>query len=167
MPDLSAGAIKLLPVLGAIQEGAAAHDTTADLWARVSTAAAAQGFDISGANAIDLGQLRSWAATNAYAAEALNSAGATQTIDASMIGSELYTSAGTIEGQQALYNVRFLQTVVENGVELDLWRTSQIRGLLPPTKDQLQQLMDSDAQQLADEYNQTHVGIGSITVSVG
>lgn len=167
MADLRPGAAKLLPLLGDIQAGAAAHDTTADLWARVQTAAAEQGYDISGANALDLGQLRSWAATNAYAAEALNNAGSTASLDASMIGRELYPMAGIAGGVQSLYNVRFLQTVIENGVEIDLWRTSQIRGLLPPTKDQLAEMMDSDAQQLADEYNQTHVGISSLSISVG
>jgi len=167
MADLRPGAAKLLPLLGDIQAGAAAHDTTAALWQRVQDAAASQGYDISGANALDLGQLRSWAASNAYAAEALARAGASTSLDASMIGRELYTTPGTIEGQAQLYNVRFEHTVIENGVEIDIWRTSQFTGLLPPTKDQLQQIIESDAQQLADEYNQTHVSVGSITIAAG
>lgn len=167
MADLRPGAAKLLPLLGDIQAGAAAHDTTAALWQRVQDAAASQGYDISGASALDLGQLRSWAASNVYAQEALAKAGASTSLDASMIGRELYTTPGTIEGRQQLYNVRFLHTVIENGVEINIWRTSQFTGLLPPTKDQLEQLMDSDAQQLADEYNQAHVSIGSISIAVG
>lgn len=167
MADLRPGAIKLLPLLGAIQEGSAAHETTAQLWDRIHTEATAQGMDISGAGATDLGQLRAWASSNVYAAEAIAKSSGSRSIDASMIGAELYAGAGVIEGRQQLYNIRFEHTVIENGVEISLWRTSQITGLLPPTIDDLEAIMEGDAQQLADEYNQTHVSIGSISIRVG
>lgn len=167
MADLRPGAIKLLPLLGPIQEGAAAHLDTAELWASIRDAAAAEGYDISGAGATDLNQLRAWASGNVYAAEAVQRAGPGRSLDSSMIGRELYAGEGVIEGRQQLYNIRFEHTVIENGVELQLWRTSQISGLLPPTIDDLEAMMEGDAESLADEYNQSHVSIGSISIRVG
>ena len=167
MAELSPGAIKLLPLLDVIQEGAASRDTTAQLWTRVQTAANAQGFNIAGAGAISLGEIRSWAVGNRNATAALNAAPANASLEARMLGAELYTRSLQERAAVPLSYARFQHTVIENGVEMDIWRTSVFRGLLPPTKDQLRGILEGDAVLLADEYNQTHVGVGDIALSVG
>jgi cytosine/adenosine deaminase-related metal-dependent hydrolase len=140
--------------------------STSDLWQAVRDAAASQGFELTGVNAVDMGQLRAFAVANRNAAEAFNSAVAGTSLDAGMMGQELYYTASNRPDSLALYNVRFMHTVIEDGVEIDLQRTDQIRGILPATKDQLMQMLDSDAQILADEYNQSHVSIGDVTISL-
>lgn len=165
MADLSPGAQRLLAFLPDIQSAVGEHATTQQFWQAIQDAAASSGFDISGVNAIDAGQLRSFAVANRNAMEAFNRAATDASLNAGFIGSELYQQPGNVPDSQRLFMVRFAHTVIEDGVELDVWRTDQIRGYLPPTKDQLMSLLDSDAQLLADEYNQTHVGIGSVSIS--
>lgn len=165
MAELSAGAQKLLPFLSDLTAGISERDTTAELWDRVNAAAESQGFTLTGASATSMNEIRSFIVANRNASEAFMAADTNASLQAQYIGQELYNQPGNTPDSQRLYNVRFSHTVVEDGVELDVWRTDQIRGLLPPTKDQLMGLLDSDAQLLADEYNQTHVGIGSVSIA--
>jgi hypothetical protein len=165
--DLTPGATKLLAYWGNIQSAVAARASTAELWATVRDAAAADNFDISPANAVDMGQLRSLAAGNRNASAAFNAASENQSLDSSMIGSELYTPNESNPAAERLYLVRFQQTVLEDEAETTIWRTDMFRGLLPPTKSDLMAQLDNDAQNLADEYNQTHIGIGDVAISLG
>ena len=166
MADLSPGATKLLAYWGNIQSAVAARASTADLWNTVRTAAAAEGYDIAPANAIDMGTLRSLAVSNRNAMEALAAAPATAAFDYTMLGTELYARSPAEQALAPLYLVRFEHNVTEDGEPATVWRTDTFRGMLPPTKDELQAQLDADAQLLAEEYTQSHVSIGAISISV-
>ncbi len=167
MADLSAGAQKLLAYWGNIQSAVASRASTAELWSTVQAAAAADNYSIAGATAIDMGQLRALAAGNRNAMEAFGRAGQDATITDTMLGSELYARFSTAANPEPQYFVRFEHLITENGQQTTVWRTDVFRGLLPPTKGQLLEQLNADAQGLADEYNQAHIGIGSVSIGMG
>jgi hypothetical protein len=166
MPSFTPGASKLLAFWGDIQSAVNTRASTADLWQAVRDAATAQGFDLGGANAIDMGQLRSIAVANRVAMENLAKAGSPGTLDSTMFGAELYARDQASFNAAPLYLVRFEHNVLENGEPATLWRTDTFRGFLPPTKDDLMEQLNIDAQNLGDEYNQSHVSIGAVSINV-
>jgi hypothetical protein len=166
MADLSAGTLKLSAYWGAANAAAAQRLSTADFVQYIQDAAAAEGQTIAGANAIDYGRLRSAAVTNRNAAEALNAAPSPGTIDFTMMGSELFARDQASFNAAPMFIVRFEHNVLVNGEPVTVMRSDVFRGLLPPTKDALMQQLNMDAQLLGDEYNQTHVSIGSISINM-
>jgi hypothetical protein len=166
MADFTPGQIKLLNYWGEINASVEQEMTTAQVWGYVKDAAAAEGFDLAGANAIDMGKLRSLAAANRNASRAFMAAPANTELGAVYFGRELYAPAAHEINLEPVYLVRFEQGVLENGMPARVWRTDSFRGLLPPTKDELMQRLESDAQLIGDEYNQTHVSIGDVRISI-
>lgn len=166
MMEMTAGAVKLVTYWGGIQAAATGREGVAGAWARVTALAAADNFSVKGGTIFDMNTLYSRAVQNRNAAEALNAAAAPGTIDYSMMGAELYARPLAERNLDPLYLVRFEHNVLSNGEPDTIWRTDVFRGLLPPTKDQLMEQLNSDAELLSDEYNQSHVSIGSISVNV-
>lgn len=167
MAELGPGSLKLMAYYGTIVAGTLAHDTTSQIWARINAAAEAQGFAPPAVSATALNPIRQLASQNAYAAERLNAQPAGASIQSEMIGVDPSFRFAVAENPVTQYNVRFEHNVVENGVASTIWRTDQFTGALPPTIDQLRERLDADAQLLADEYNQAHVGIGAISIALG
>jgi hypothetical protein len=166
MAEFTPGAMKLVTYWGGIQQAATGREGVAGAWARVNALAAADQMTIKGGSIFDMNTLYSRAVANRNAMESLAAAPSPGTIDFTMMGSELYARSQAEFNAAPLYIVRFEHNVLENGEPETLWRTDTFRGYLPPTKDALMEQLDADAQLLGDEYNQSHVSIGSISVNV-
>jgi hypothetical protein len=166
MMEMTAGAVKLVTYWGGIQAAATGREGVAGAWARVNALAAADAYTVKGGTIFDMNTLYSRAVANRNAAESLAAAPSPGTIDYTMMGSELYARPIAEQNLSPLYLVRFEHNVLENGEPAMLWRTDVFRGLLPPTKDQLIEQLDSDAQLLGEEYGQSHVSIGAVSVNV-
>lgn len=164
--EMSAGQIKLVTYWGGIQAAVTGREGVAGAWARVNALAAADNFTVKGGTIFDMNTLYSRAVQNRNAMEQLAAAPAPGTIDYTMMGAELYARPLQERNLDPLYLVRFEHNVLSNGEPDTIWRTDVFRGLLPPTKDQLMEQLNSDAELLSDEYNQSHVSIGSISVNV-
>ena|ERR1700733_11461026 len=167
MAEFTPGQTKLLNYWGIIQKSVADRVSTSDLWSAVTSAAAAEGYSLSPANAMDMNSLRSLAAGNRNASEEFMAAPDNAALGASFYGFELYAPAPHQLNVETTYLVRFEQNVLENGMPATVWRTDTFRGVLPATKDELMQQLNSDAEQIGEDYNQTHVSIGSVAITVG
>jgi hypothetical protein len=165
MPDFTPGATKLLAYWGNIQSSVGARASTASLWQDVRDAAAADNYNIAPANAIDMGQLRSIAVGNRTAMERLAALGSPGTITAEHIGTELFARSLAEQALAPIHLVRFEHNVMVDGELQTVWRTDRFEGDLPLTKDDLILQLNADAAALADEYSQTHVGIGAMSIS--
>jgi hypothetical protein len=162
--NLSPGGAKLLAYWGSIQAGVAQRMGTAELWASVRFAATTDGFDISGATAIDMGQLRSLAASNRHAMDTLNRASGSAGLDASMIGRDL---AGELRGyslDQPQWLVRFEHNTITDQESVTQWRASLYSGTLPGTVNDLVSQLEADGELLSSEYGSEHVSIGAIRI---
>lgn len=164
MPEFSPGARRLLGFWGVIQAGVAQRASTADLWSMVRDAAAAEGVELHGANAIDLGQLRSLAAGNRNAGEQFARAAGNLGITTEMIGTELWSRAPLEQGITPRWLVRFQQTTESEGEQSTGWRAASYLGNLPATKQQLLDELDAHAQDMAVDYDTEHIGIGDVVV---
>lgn len=165
MPELGPGGGKLLGYWGVIQQSVAQRLSTAELWQSVREAAAADGYDISGAGAIDMGTLRSLAASQREADAMLARASPDVGLQASMIGTDLAGFLRPNASASPQWLVRFQHNTIEDGQDVQHWRTSLFTGALPPTKADLLAQLDADGELLSQDYNSDHISIGDVAIS--
>jgi hypothetical protein len=162
---MTPGMTKLALYWSTIQAGVEGRLSTADLWSAIQSAAIADtGNPIRGASSADLSRLRGLAAANRQAAQNFESAATTYGLTPDMIGASLRSSGVANADTPRDWLVRFEHTVIDNGVESTIWRSSLFRGTLPPTKQSLLDTIEADGMNLASDYQQTHVGIGGLRI---
>ena len=162
--DLTPGQKKLLPWWGPIVGAVSERVQTAELWQRVRDAAAAEGVELRGVSAIDMGGMRSIAASQQRSMDAVGRLGMDQAITAEVIGRDISSRDLGAQSLAPSWIVRFEHDVTREGELFTLWRSSVFEGSLPPTKRDLLDVIEGDAQALADDYNETHLGVGRISI---
>ena len=163
--DFTPGQKTLLAFWGSIQSAVSQRASTADLWAAVRAAADAEGASLGGASAIDLGQLRSIAASQRNAMEDFSRARITDPLTSDLIAQDVSARGLQEQNLAPRFIVRFEHDVTVEGQLQTLWRSSIFEGSLPATKSDLMNAVEGDAQALADDYDVTHIGIGRIQIS--
>jgi hypothetical protein len=89
--------------------------------------------------------MRSLAVAQRTASESLMAAGNEIALDASMVSQEINARPLTEQNLSPAYNIRFKVTTLTEEGEGDMWLTIQNRGVLPPTKGDLVDLVNSAA----------------------
>ena len=155
--ELTPGQLKLMPLWGSIEHAVSQRASTADIWQAIRGAAAQGNVDISGANAIDLGGLRSISAQIRNAAANLASATAGASIESSMVAQAPWARRQVLQNALGIYQVRYQHSVIEDGEAKTAWRTSVFDGGLPPTVEGLMAAITEDAIAIADAHGTKHV----------
>lgn len=163
--DFTEGQRKLLLYWGNIQQSVSARASTADLWANVKAAAAAEGTSLAGVRMTDMNRLRSVAAGMRSAMENLTAGRIDSVITSSMIATDL--SARSAQDQLAApkFIVRFEHDISVGGQLQTVWRSSVFEGFLPGAKGDLLSAVNQDAVALAEDYDVTHLGVGRVQIS--
>lgn len=163
--DFTPGQLKLLAYWGPIQSAVSQRVSTADLWAAVRAEAAARGQTLTGVSAVDMNVLRSIASEQRNVASSLAAARPDQGITANMIARDVSSRPLSAQNAAPAWLVRFEHQVLIGGQEVTQWRTSTFEGFLPGTKAGLTNIITADAVALADDYQVTHVGVGSMFIT--
>jgi hypothetical protein len=163
--DFTPGQRKLLLYWGNIQQSVTARASTADLWAAVRSAAAAEGTPLSGVRIQDMNGLRSIAASMARSQRDLAALRPDSVITGAMIGRDLSSRPLTDQALAPRYLVRFEHDVLVDGQLQTVWRSSFFDGALPSTKGDLLNALEQDAVAMADDYGTTHVGVGRFQIA--
>ncbi len=170
--DLTPGQKALLPFWGNIQSAVSQHVGTAELWAAVRDAAAAEGVELRGISATDMSALRGLAAGQRNASTNLLRAGPGDVITGPMISQDLSSRGLADQALAPSWIVRFEQDLNFSGELMTVWRSSVFEGSLPLTVNDLRNQLDQDAEQLLasssggiDATSAVHIGIGSIQIS--
>lgn len=158
------GQRKLLAFWGSIQSSVTQRASTSELWNAVRAKAAAEGVELSGVRATDMNALRSIAADQRVKGDRLTAAPKSRAIDASMIGRDLSSRSVGDQLVAPRWIARFEHTIEVGGETQTLWRASVFESALPTTVGELGDQLEQDAQAMADDYDQTHVGVGRISL---
>jgi hypothetical protein len=108
------------------------------------------------------------ASSQVRAMENLAKASGSATIDSSMIAKDIDSLPVGVDTPFASYRIKFQHIMESDGETITQWRTNYISGMLPSTKDDLLQQLESDALDLTeqggtDEGN-VSVGIGDVSI---
>jgi hypothetical protein len=161
----TSGQQKLLPYWGIIVTSVAQRASTADLWAAVRAGAQIEGNQLTGVRVQDMNVLRSIAASQQRSISSLQSLLPGNALDARNIGRDLSSRSLQDQSLAPRWIVRFEHDVVVQGQLQTLWRSSVFEGQLPSTKGDLMNALESDAAELAKDYDVTHVGIGRFSIA--
>lgn len=166
MPDLRPGAAKIADLFGSIQTAVSQRMSTADVWRHLRDAAASAGRDLTGVNAVDVGQLRSIGAglRDATAAFALGAMGSP--IPSSAIAQNIYSRSMMAQSLAPAYHIRFTMGLVVNGVADTRQYTYVLPGMLPQTKGELVDSLSAYGQALA-EQGSSRIDPGAEFVDIG
>lgn len=145
-----------------IQHAAAVGMTTADMWATIRASAADLGLETPGVTVQGVSALRGIASGIERTAAGLNRAESNRRLISDMISTPPWARPPGEQRADHVYQVRFLHTTLQDGIEQADWRTITFSGRLPRTVGQLRQLAEGDAIQLARKYKGEHAGIDSL-----
>lgn len=163
--QFTSGQKTLLLYWGTIQEAVSRRAGTAELWEAVRNVATREGVELSGVSASDMSSLRGISARQRNSMDSFQRAGPNDAITGPMIGSDVSARDAMAQSLAPSYIVRFEHDVTVNGELLTFWRSSVIDGRLPTTKAELLRSVEQDAVGLADDYDETHVGVGRVQIS--
>lgn len=156
---------KALQWWGAAMGAVSQRASTADVWAAINAAAAAQGQATAGINLRGFNALRSAAVQVRNSSEALAFGSDTAPVDVTMIGRAPWGRPIGDQNAAPQYQIRFLHTTTdENGDEQSNYRTVVFTGQLPSSKSALLEQTERDAEALADKYNSEHVATSEHTI---
>lgn len=169
--ELTPGQKALLPFWGNIQSAVSQRVSTADLWAAVREASAAEGVVLRGVSATDMSGLRGLAASQRNGSQSFDTARPDQVITGQMIAQDLSSRSLQDQALAPSWIVRFEQDLNVSGRLMTVWRSSVFEGSLPITKGDLMNTLDTDAEQLLaassggiDATSAVHIGIGRIQI---
>jgi hypothetical protein len=163
--DFTPGQKQLVLYWGPIMQSVTERATTAEIWATVRAAAAAEGAPLTGVGIQDMNFMRGIANSQARSLRELGSALPSQVIESTMIGRDLSSRSLADQELARRWIVRFEHDVTIDGGLQTLWRSSVFEGILPNTKGDILNALEQDAQALAEDYGVTHIGIGSFTIA--
>lgn len=149
---------------GTIEGAARDRATTADLWSRLQDHADSLGLSGPGLTLADVNALRGRASEFINAERSLTRASDDYGIDASMIANAPWQRGIAERNALPMYQVRFEHQVIIDGVPQTKFRSVMFRGQLPATVGDLEDQIEGDAQEMADNYEEEHGGIGAISV---
>ena len=149
---------------GTVEAAARDRATTADLWSRLRDHAESLGLSGPGLTIGQVNQLRGLASGVINAERNLGRAQPEYGIDSGMIAGAPWARDLAERDALPMFQVRFEHQVIVDGVPQSEWRTVMYRGQLPSSVGALQEDIEGDAQEMADNYGQEHVGVGTITI---
>lgn len=151
---------------GAIQKAVSNRATTKDLWAAVKDAAQQEGASLQGVTPFHMNALRSLAIGIRNSKESFEKASPTSPITSDMISTNINSNPLGTRNTVPMYQIRYQHNVVQDDEQFTTWRTSLFTGELPTTKEDLIAELDAQAELIAHDYGQEHVGIQNIEISV-
>lgn len=162
MPDLPPAAQKALAYWPQIEYAASAGLTTADMWGIIRDAAEELGLASPGVSAAGVSTLRGLAGGIQRAAQVLEASPGDRALTAQQFAQAPWSRPLAEQNAFPEYHVRYQHTVIIDGEETTVWRTSRFAGRYPSTVEELRQDVDEDAEQIADKYGEEHVGVAGL-----
>ena len=165
MPDLSDQARKALAYWPQIEFAARYGMTTADLWNTIRDAAEGMGLASPGVTAAGVSELRGLATGIQRSEREFAAADPSSNLGPHLTREAPWSRDLPSMNADQMFQVRFEHTVVIDGEEQTVWRTAMYRGHeMPATVGDLQDLIDLDAEEMAGDYEQGHVGVGAVQI---
>lgn len=150
---------------GEIEQASAGHLPTAQLWAAIRGAATREGLATPGVSAADVSRLRGRANQIRTSAEQLAKANPADSLSRFAIPAAPFGRSQDERNTLPIFQARFQHFTTLGGIEQEpSFKVVTFRGGLPNTIADLTAQVERDAAQLAENYQQGHVGIGSITL---
>lgn len=167
--DLTDPQRKALALYGPIIQSAATyHLPTADLWSAIHDAAAAEGLASPGVTVQAVSSLRGIFGGVARAAETLQRADPSASLDAGMIGQAPWSPSRDVQNASPAFLATFQVSRVVDGVQTVDWAAVRIPGRLPATVGELQDQLAAEAEAMTLEEGGTFygdfVGIDSLAI---
>lgn len=157
--------LKALQFWGATQGAVANRGSTADVWAAINAAAAANGMASPDLSLGDFNRLRSMAAGVRNSSEAFGRGQIGSAITSDMIGTPPWARPLGEQNALQMTQVTFLHTTTDGAGNLfNDYRSVMFTGPLPATKAELLDQLNEDSQALADKYDSAHVAIDNIAL---
>lgn len=133
--------------------------TTASLWDQIRGFEAEQGITRPAGLFKAVTAMRSLAASQRRAREALTGAADSVAITADHIAQDINSRPLLEQALAPAYHVRFKATMLVDGQQVDQWLTTVITGILPATKGDLMGQVASDALAMSTSYQQMITGL--------
>lgn len=149
---------------GAIESATLAGESTQGIWEAIHAQAEESGLASPGVSASEVSIMRGLAAGIRQSGRNLERAQPTYGIDSAMIGRAPWARDLAAQNALTMHQIRFEHTVIRDGQPVTEWRSVMYQGPLPATVADLLDELESDAQQMADNYGVSHVGAGSISI---
>lgn len=150
---------------GPIQEVANAHGTVTQMWDTIRAVVQSMGWQSPGVGATDISRLWTAAVRVRESAAQFNAATPTESMAASFLADAPWARPVQIQNLSEKYLVRFThETADDNGVVTSDIKSAYINGPLPPTVGDLLDVIDEDAEEMADKYGRTHVGASVLEI---
>lgn len=150
---------------GTIQAGAREHESTAQIWDRIRTAATENNLALPADMFSEVNRMRALASGLAYAGESLAKLSDGDVITSNQIGQQLYQrSSADLREIAALYHVRFEMTTISALGPTTSWYTFDASDTLPATKGELIDDLSAYGQSLTDGYGVEFGGIGAVEI---
>lgn len=157
---------KLLYFWGDILAATQQRKQTYEIWNDIKSRAQQEGIDLSGVTIFDMNKLRGLATSIRNAQENFARAADDAVISPSMVSFNVNSRGLDEIATSPIYQIRFQQTVLENGEEQTYWRTIQYTVDIPITKGMLMDEITAGAMTMAADYNVEHLGISDIQISL-
>lgn len=164
MADLTPGQRKALAYWGPISSAVSQGADTRQVWSAIRSAADDLGLASPGVSARDVSTIRGYATAIARTARDI-----ARLSDDLGIGNLRIPQAPwgrSLAEQDALkmHQVTFQHTTVTSEGEQTVWRSSVFTGSLPGTIGELRAQIEADANEIAIDYDEEHVGVGAIQI---
>lgn len=164
MDELSDAGRNALPYYNRILGVTSERGTTADVWGAIRDEAAKYGLESPGVTLQGVNELRGYAAAARNSSERLGRAGDNFSITDRFVATAPW-SRGLMERNAApMWAVQFEHTTSKDGAENTAWRSYTIKGSVPTSVGDLRMALEDAADELANEYETDHIGIGAIRV---
>lgn len=161
--DLPPDALAALPYWPVIRQAARNHWTTQKLWQGIEATTARWGLIGPGPTVRGISQLRGLAGGIQTAAERLEAAADSKRLLSEMVTRAPWARPLSQQRANREYHAYFQHTVEDNsGQQRTVWRAVTDIHRLPRTVGELRDLVEGAAEQLADDYDESHVGVGTI-----
>jgi len=151
---------------GSIQGAVSARSSTADVWDAIRSQSVATGRPIPAGAFLAVNELRSIAVGMRTASETLAAAGGIGSLSSAMIATAPYQRSAASQMAGPAWEVRFLNTLMVDGLETGTWSTTYFYGSLPARIEDLQNAVAADAALMASHYGPaTSVGVSNLSIS--
>jgi hypothetical protein len=165
VPDFTPSQKRAMQYWGPVESVVLRGGSTEELWQSINAQAAALGYERAGISATDINWLRQRAVANREAASRLDQLGPQDRITGDRIGQAPWGRPLNEQVALPMWSVRFEHVFLNsNGDEETAWRTSTFTGSVPRTREELELALEEDGQNLANEYEVEHVGIGAYSI---
>lgn len=155
---------RALQYWGVIESVTLAGGSTQDLWQAINAQAEALGYERSGISIQNVNRLRSQAVALRQAGNRLEQLGPDDLLGGLQIGQAPWARPLGQQVSTPMWSVRFEHLIERDGVQLSEYRTSTFTGTVPRSRRELEEALDEDGANLANDYGATHLGIGEYRV---